>query len=116
MVYLEKGHHDDVTFDINKNDFQNKDKELENVRVNTDQEQERDVTLVDSSVKGSPTLVTYFRILTSPQTWLPPLAYMTSFGLELAIDSNMANVLFALFNPKRPDIGQTRAGYYTSIL
>jgi NNP family nitrate/nitrite transporter-like MFS transporter len=119
-IYLEKGHLDDVTFDINKNDLQNNDKGLESVRVNTYQDQERHVTLidstVDSAVKGSPTPVTYFRILTSPQTWLPPLAYMTSFGLELAIDSNMANVLFALFNPKRPDIGQTQAGYYTSIL
>ena len=30
--------------------------------------------------------------VSSPMTWLPPLAYMTTFGLELAIDSNMANV------------------------
>ena len=70
----------------------------------------------DTVVQGSPTLVTYFKILASPLTWLPPLAYMTTFGLELAIDGNIANVLFALFNKKRPGFGQTQAGYYTSIL
>ena len=71
---------------------------------------------VDTAVKGSPTLVTYFRILASPLTWLPPLAYMTTFGLELAIDGNLANVLFSLFNKKRPGFGQAQAGYYTAIL
>ena len=101
------------SFDVNE-----KDKGLEN--VDTNQGQAGVVTRVDSvvenSVKASPTLVTYFGILTSPLTWLPPLAYMTTFGLELAIDSNMGNVLFALFNPKRADFTQTKAGYYTSIL
>ena len=102
-------------------DFRNeKEKGLENIRVNTHQFQEGDVTRVNSTFdnagKGSPTLVTYIRILSSPMTWLPPLAYMTTFGLELAIDSNMGNVLFSLFNKKRPDFTQTRAGYYTSIL
>ena len=101
------------SFDVNE-----KDKGLEN--VDTNQGQAGVVTRVDSvvenSVKASPTLVTYLGILTSPLTWLPPLAYMTTFGLELAIDSNMGNVLFALFNPKRADFTQTKTGYYTSIL
>ena len=113
-VYLEKDH---VTFDTNEKDVQNKqDKGLENARVNAYQGQEEDVTPVNSVVEGSPNLMTYLRILISPMTWLPPLAYMTTFGLELAIDSNMANVLFALFNTKRPDLTQTQAGYYTSTL
>ena len=113
--YLEKDYRHDVAsnFDVNE-----KDKGLEN--VDTNQGQEGVVTRVDSvvenSVKASPTLVTYLGILTSPLTWLPPLAYMTTFGLELAIDSNMGNVLFALFNPKHADFTQTKAGYYTSIL
>jgi NNP family nitrate/nitrite transporter-like MFS transporter len=115
-VYLEKDHVSS-SFD---NDFQKKeDKILENARVNTHQGQDGDVTgnsTVDNAVKGSPTLVTYFRILTSPVTWLPPLAYMTTFGLELAIDGNMGNVLFSLFNKTRPGFTQTIAGYYTSIL
>lgn len=61
-------------------------------------------------------LVTYLRLLASPLTWLPPLGYMTTFGLELAIDGNLENVLFALFNKKRSGFGQTQAGYFTSIL
>lgn len=125
MVYLEKDYLTS-SFNINKKDFQNKnlkqDKGLENVRVNTHQGQlkEGDTTTVDTTVdnvvKGSSTLVTYFKFLISPMTWLPPLAYMTTFGLELAIDSNLGNVLFSLFNTKRPDFTQTQAGYYTSIL
>ena len=109
MLYLEK-EQKYVSSNLDKN---KKDEGLENVRSG-------DITLVNSSVestvKGSPTLATYFGILTSPVTWLPPLAYMTTFGLELAIDSNLGNVLFALFNPKRPGFTQTQAGYYTSIL
>jgi NNP family nitrate/nitrite transporter-like MFS transporter len=108
-----------VTSSFDKKDLQDK---KENARVDTHQGQEEDATpvdsTVDSAVKGSPqaALVTYFNILISPLIWLPPLAYMTTFGLELAIDSNMANVLFSLFNTKRPDFTQTQAGYYTSIL
>ena len=121
--YLEKDDHHDVTStpDVNKKDFQNKKyKGSENARVDTHEGQGGDITLVNSTVentaKGSPTLKTYFRILASPMTWLPPLAYMTTFGLELAIDSNLGNVLFSLFSTKRPDFTQTQAGYYTSIL
>ena len=111
--YLEKDRHPTSSLDVKK------DEGLENAHVHTLQGQDGDVTLVNSSqntVKEIPTLTAYVRILTSPMTWLPPLAYMTTFGLELAIDSNMGNVLFALFNPKHPDFTQTKAGYYTSIL
>jgi MFS transporter, NNP family, nitrate/nitrite transporter len=104
MVYLEKDPRGTVSND-NQEDIQNKEGYgLENARK------------VDTTVKEPPTLMTYFRILASLPTWLPPLAYMTTFGLELAIDGNLANVLFALFNKKRPGFGQTQAGYYTSIL
>jgi len=113
--YLEKDHQVPVTSSL---DVKN-DKGLENVRIDTHQGQDGDMTTVNSTdentVKGTPTLATYLRILTLPVTWLTPLAYMTTFGLELAIDSNLGNVLFALFNPKRPDFTQTQAGYYTSI-
>ena len=105
LVHLENHY---VTGDNSKKETQNEaGNGLENVCVNPK---------VDTAVKGSLTLVTYFRILASPRTWLPPLAYMTTFGLELAIDGNLANVLFSLFNKKRPGFGQTQAGYYTSIL
>jgi MFS transporter, NNP family, nitrate/nitrite transporter len=103
-IYLEKDRRGAFDND-NQEDIQNKaDYGLKNARN------------VDTTVQEPPTLVTYFRILASPPTWLPPLAYMTTFGLELAIDGNLANVLFALFNKKRPGFGQTQAGYYTSIL
>jgi MFS transporter, NNP family, nitrate/nitrite transporter len=110
-------HHESSNYNDNKKDFQDKKEK------DTYQGQEGnhvDVTGVDSessvNVKEPPTLMAYFKILISPLTWLTPLAYMTTFGLELAIDSNMANVLFALFNPKNPSFTQTQAGYYTSIL
>jgi len=109
--YLEKDHRGTSSLD-------KKDEGLENARVHTHREQDEDITVnstVEITDKGSPTLTTYLRILTSPATWLPPLAYMTTFGLELAIDSNLGNVFFSLFNPKRPDFTQTKAGYYTSI-
>ena len=120
--YLEKDHPVTSSLNVNKKDFQNKeDKGLENARVDIHQGQDGDITPVNSTtpentVKEFPTLATYLRILISPVTWLPPLAYMTTFGLELAIDSNLGNVLFALFNTKRPGFTQTQAGYYTSIL
>jgi len=102
-----------VTFDSDKKFavIQN-GKGLENASVDVDIPVDPSV---DTPVKESFTFVTYFRILASPLTWLTPLAYMTSFGLELAIDSNFANILFSLFNKKRPRFGQTQAGYYTSI-
>ena len=112
-VYLEKDHHVTSSFDGNL-----KDKGSESMRVDIHQGQE-DVTLdptVEYTVKGLPTLATYLKILISPLTWLTPLAYMTTFGLELAIDSNMGNVLFSLFNTKRPGFTLIQAGYYTSIL
>ena len=111
--YLEKDRRGTSSFDGKK------DEGLENARNHTPQGQGGDITLVNSAentIKEIPSVTTYFRILTTPMTWLPPLAYMTTFGLELAIDSNMGNVLFALFNPKHSDFTQTKAGYYTSIL
>ncbi|KAK7682148.1 hypothetical protein QCA50_014735 [Cerrena zonata] len=55
----------------------------------------------------------YLRSLKMPSTWLPGLAYLTTFGYELAIDANLANVLFGLF--QSPTFGQTKAGYVASI-
>ena len=49
-------------------------------------------------------------VCTNPLTWLPALAYMSSFGYELAIDANLANVYFGMYN-KTKGFGQTRSGY-----
>ncbi|KAH7886819.1 major facilitator superfamily domain-containing protein [Phlebopus sp. FC_14] len=52
-------------------------------------------------------------VLTKPLTWLPAFAYFTTFGYELAIDANLANVLYTLL--KSPSFGQTKAGYIAGI-
>jgi len=51
-------------------------------------------------------------VMLNPLTWLPALAYLTTFGYELAIDSSLANILFALYASK--SFGQTKAGDITS--
>jgi len=56
------------------------------------------------------------KIIFNPLTWLPTLAYLTTFGVELTIDSKMADVLFVLYSKSLPGFTQTTAGYYTSIL
>ncbi|KAJ7156527.1 nitrate/nitrite porter [Mycena crocata] len=70
---------------------------------------------VDFAVNESLTLKTAFEILASPLTWLPALAYLTTFGLELVLDAQMENVLFTLFNKRIGGFNQDIAGYYTSI-
>lgn len=85
--------------------------------VEADEENTENVkSTVDVAVNESLTLKTAAKILASPLTWLPALAYMTTFGLELALDAQMANVLFTLFNKKVGGFDQDKAGYYTSIL
>jgi len=71
---------------------------------------------VDVAINEPLTFKTAAKILMNPLTWLPALAYLTTFGVELAIDSKFSDVLFVLFSKKRPGFDQTTAGYYTSIL
>ncbi|KAG6882795.1 hypothetical protein C0992_010649, partial [Termitomyces sp. T32_za158] len=70
---------------------------------------------VDVAVNEKLTLKSTVEIVLSPLTWLPSLAYLTTFGLELALDAQMANVLFALYSKRIQGFDQTKAGYYTSI-
>lgn len=74
------------------------------------------IAAIDVAVNERLTLKAAFKILASPLTWLPALAYLTTFGVELAIDSQMSNVLFGLYSKTTPGFTQTTAGYYTSIL
>ncbi|OSX68190.1 hypothetical protein POSPLADRAFT_1043315 [Postia placenta MAD-698-R-SB12] len=53
------------------------------------------------------------QVLMAPATWLPTLAYLTTFGFELAIDANLSNVLYGMY--KSESFGQTKAGYIASI-
>ncbi|KAI0086011.1 major facilitator superfamily domain-containing protein [Irpex rosettiformis] len=54
-------------------------------------------------------------VIKNPLTWLPAFAYLTSFGYELAIDANLSNVLFGIYNPTKPGFNQTTSGYIASI-
>ena len=68
---------------------------------------------VDIAVNRTLTPEIAFAIMMNPLTWLPAFAYLTTFGFELALDSNMANILFSLY--KSRDFGQTEAGYVSSL-
>ncbi|KAJ7659074.1 nitrate/nitrite porter, partial [Mycena polygramma] len=83
------------------------------VQVNpVDEELDNVLSTVDVAVNESLTLKSAIEIITSPLTWLPALAYMTTFGLELTLDAQMESVLF---NNRLTGFDQDTAGYYTSI-
>ena len=73
-------------------------------------------TMVDVTVNESLTLKSAFDILVAPVTWLPAFAYLTTFGLELLVNSKLADVLFALFDNDLDGFNQNTAGFYTAIL
>ncbi|KAG6810698.1 hypothetical protein H0H92_010697 [Tricholoma furcatifolium] len=96
-----------------------KDKDVENrVTVHPVEDQDADTapsSTVDIAINEPLTLQSASRIALNPLTWLPALAYFTTFGLELALDAQMANVLFALYSKRIHGFNQTKAGYYTSV-
>lgn len=66
---------------------------------------------VDVAVNEPLTMKALGNMFKNPLTWLPSLAYMTTFGFELAVDSILANVILRY----HPTIGMEKAGYYASI-
>ncbi|KAH9931873.1 uncharacterized protein B0H18DRAFT_1116121 [Fomitopsis serialis] len=48
---------------------------------------------VDVAVNQPVTMAVVKETTLSPLTWLPSLAYLTTFGFELAVDANLSNVL-----------------------
>ena len=68
---------------------------------------------VDVAVNERLTWKTAMLILTNHLTWLPALAYITTFGFELAVDATLANVLYGIY--KSPTFGQTKAGYVSPL-
>lgn len=72
-------------------------------------------SVVDVAVNEVLTWKTAVKIITNPLTWLPALAYVTTFGFELALDAKMADVLYMMYKGKLEGFSQTTAGYYTSI-
>ncbi|KAF8641372.1 hypothetical protein AX16_009993 [Volvariella volvacea WC 439] len=96
-----KGTGDDIEVSVQPVDDPNMDKLVQST--------------VDVAINKSLTLKAALAILATPLTWLPALAYLTTFGLELMVDAKMADVLFNLFNKRISGFDQTTAGYYTSI-
>lgn len=68
---------------------------------------------LDVAVNKPLTMVGLKNMATSPLTWLPSLAYLTTFGFELAMDANLANILYDMYQDR--NLGQTRAGYIAAI-
>src|ERR1700733_5377270 len=71
---------------------------------------------VNLAVNEALTHKTAVEICTSPLMWLPAFAYLTTFGLTLATNGQMANILFSLFTKKIQAFDETKAGYYASVL
>jgi NNP family nitrate/nitrite transporter-like MFS transporter len=120
-IAVRQGH--ELHLDSNeKTDFKTEEKSLEagvvvqEVIVSNSESDFPVQSPVDVAVNESLTWKTALKICVNPLTWLPALAYLTTFGLELAIDGQMANILFSLFNKRIHGFDQTKAGYYTSIL
>lgn len=66
-------------------------------------------TDLDIAVAEVLTLSSAMRVFTSQGTWLCAFAYMTTFGFELAVDANLAAVLYASHSSAA--FGQETAGY-----
>ena len=73
-------------------------------------------SVVDVAVNEALTWKTAWVIIKNPLTWLPALAYITTFGFELALDAKMADVLYSMYKGQLQGFDQQTAGYYTSIL
>lgn len=71
------------------------------------------ISEVDVAVNKPLTLALAFAVVKNPLTWLPALAYLTTFGFELAIESNLANIIFTIH--KSHSFTQRDAGYIASI-
>ncbi|KAG8771705.1 hypothetical protein FRB91_000940 [Serendipita sp. 411] len=105
-----------VTSDKSDDDMKDKEKgdEVDVQVVGASDDSPQEITSeLDIAVNEKLTMKTAIAILSNPLTWLPAIAYLTTFGFELAIDASLANVLFALYKTK--GVGQTKAGYLASI-
>jgi NNP family nitrate/nitrite transporter-like MFS transporter len=90
-------------------DFETGDEKVIKTAINSD----LPVSELDTAINKPLSLNMANEVILNPLTWLPSLAYMTTFGYELAIDANLATVLYTLF--KSPTFGQTKAGYIAGI-
>ncbi|KAB5593145.1 Nitrate transporter [Ceratobasidium theobromae] len=103
--------------ELNEKDSDNLDKE-KNGGVNVQVQEVTDMannieSELDVAVNEAVTFKTALAVVSNPLTWLPAIAYVTTFGFELAVDANLVNVLYGLY--KSPTFGQLKAGYITAI-
>ncbi|KAL4063927.1 major facilitator superfamily domain-containing protein [Scleroderma yunnanense] len=101
-----------VSIDDRKDNLEQKD-DPQGIQVTVTPADPNMVSELDTAVNETLTREVTLKVISAPLTWLPALAYLTTFGYELAIDTNMANVLLSLY--QSPTFGQTKAGYIASI-
>ena len=70
---------------------------------------------VDLAVNEPLTFKTALIVLAAPQTWLAALSYFTTFGLELAIDANVINILYAIYKGAPQKYSLVKCGYLTAV-
>ncbi|GBE78767.1 Nitrate transporter [Sparassis crispa] len=103
-----------VQTEHHKNAFYLRDNEKKSERVNVQVDPAEDgLASLDTAVNEPLTWSLSYQLLVSSLTWLPSLAYLTSFGFELAMDANLSNVLYDLYSSR--SFGQTKSGYIASI-
>ena len=71
------------------------------------------ISELDYAVSEPLSLGLALKVLSTPLTWLPALGYFTTFGYQIAIYANLANVLLSLY--ESPTFGQTEAGYVSGV-
>lgn len=72
------------------------------------------ISELDYAVNEPLTLQLALKVISTSLTWLPALAYFATFGFELALDANLANVFLELYKSKT--FGQTKAGYVSATV
>lgn len=108
--------HSPAPADDDDEDLEKKKKEAVSVQV-IDAEPDPVVkSTVDVAVNEALTVKTALKIVGSPLTWLPALAYLTTFGFELALDAKMADILYGIYAKRLDGFTMVTAGYYTSVL
>jgi NNP family nitrate/nitrite transporter-like MFS transporter len=106
---LKRAREADETHSMSTGDAVDKDKNQAVVTIAPAEDANMHSSSLDTAINEPLTFKSAGLILSNPLTWLPAIMYFTTFGYELAIDANLANVLFAMYKSKT--FTQTQAGY-----
>ena len=74
-----------------------------------------DAVEVDVAINEPLTFKSGLKVASAPQTWLPAFSYFTTFGLELAVDANFINILYAMYKSAPQKYSQVTCGYLTAV-